>query len=74
MEILIFLEVLKTVPEPFKSFASTMLEIYAYVGKYWGRGSGYVLLCVAMVMCYYGHGLLWLCYYGYHLKFLKCVI
>ena len=28
----IFLEVLKTVPEPFKSFARTMLEIYAYVG------------------------------------------
>ena len=35
---------------------------------------GYVLLFVAMVMGYYGYGLLWLCYYGYHLKFLKCVI
>ena len=29
----IFLEVLKTVPEPFRSFASTMLEICAYVGE-----------------------------------------
>ena len=36
----IFLEVLKTVPEPFRSFANTMLEICAYVGKCWGGGSG----------------------------------